>query len=111
MFLERVSQMESITARRFDGGAGEQAGEVKEIEAVVDVLCISLQRARSNFHARVSPAGAGPGCCVKQHRGNWRAECSRTPAFETPGSKTHARPTPPPESSVTLRALDSERSD
>jgi len=43
MFLERVSQTESITARRFDGGAGEQAGEVKEIEAVVDVLCISLK--------------------------------------------------------------------
>jgi hypothetical protein len=38
-----VSQTEGITARRFDGGAGEEAGEVKEIEAVADVLCISLK--------------------------------------------------------------------
>jgi len=43
MLLERASQTEGITARRFDGGAGEEAGEVKEIEAVVDVLCISLK--------------------------------------------------------------------
>lgn len=41
MLLERVSQTEGITARRFDGGAGEEAGE--EIEAVVDVLCITLK--------------------------------------------------------------------
>ena len=41
MLLERVSQTEGITARRFDGGAGEEAGE--EMEAVVDVLCISLK--------------------------------------------------------------------
>jgi hypothetical protein len=40
MPLERVSQTESITGRRFDGGAGEEAGEVKESEAVVDVLSI-----------------------------------------------------------------------
>jgi hypothetical protein len=52
MLLERVSQTEGITARRFAGGAGEEAGEVKEIEAVVDVLCISLSRAvnLSVFH-------------------------------------------------------------
>ena len=43
MLLERASQTEGLTARRSDGGAGEEAGEVKEIEAVVDVLCISLK--------------------------------------------------------------------
>lgn len=43
MLLERVSQTESITARKFDGGAEEEAGEVKEIGALVDVLCISLK--------------------------------------------------------------------
>jgi hypothetical protein len=43
MLLERGSQTEVITGRRFDGGAGEEAGEVKEIEAVVEVLCITLK--------------------------------------------------------------------
>jgi hypothetical protein len=35
MFLEPVRQTEGIAARRFDGGAGEEAGEVQEIEALL----------------------------------------------------------------------------
>ena len=46
MLLERVNQTEGTTARRFDGGAGVEAGEVTEIEAVLDVLCISLKPRR-----------------------------------------------------------------
>jgi hypothetical protein len=46
MLLERVSQTEGTTARRFDGGAGEEAGEVNKIQAVLDVLCISLKPRR-----------------------------------------------------------------
>jgi len=69
MFLERVSQTESITARRFDGGAGEEAGEVKEIETVVDVLCTSSRAVNlSVFHKSAPTAASSDRLGLTWHR-------------------------------------------
>jgi hypothetical protein len=45
------------TARKFEGGAGKDTGEVKEIEAVVDVLCISLEPRSESFRLPQIRAG------------------------------------------------------
>ena len=55
MLLELVRQTEGITAPRFDGGAGEEACEVKEIEAVLDVLGISLKPSSESVRLPQNP--------------------------------------------------------
>jgi hypothetical protein len=55
MLLELVSQTEGITALGFDGGALEEACEVRKIDAVLDVFCISLKPSNESVRLPQDP--------------------------------------------------------
>ena len=47
--LEGGGEAEKVAAGRGNGAGGEEAGEIEDVEAVGEVLCVGLQAERAGF--------------------------------------------------------------